>query len=277
MRPSTRTGDLQFATALRTAVNLPGSPHSYHSYSDSAPETDGNATCKGYNQWPSEETLPGFREANEVYVDKMLVLASRPLPAIPNKFNFLSFQALGNDVMRCMALSLELEETYFESFYNESFWVMRLIRYPPTHSIPETKDGLGCGEHCDYGCLTFVNQPSDPEGCLEVQSVDGSWIPADNSACGVDDSDSVLVVNIGDMLSLWTNGLYKSTPHRVVRPRPGAGERISVPFFFEPNYDALIEPLPHLGEPKFGPKVYGEHLLAKNKSNFNLPPASSAS
>lgn len=54
-----------------------------------------------------------------------------------------------------------------------------------------------------------------------------------------DPIEGAFVLNIGDMMRIWTNGLYRSTPHRVLRPAPGVGRRLSIPFFFEPNYDAL--------------------------------------
>ncbi len=198
----------------------------------------------GYNQYPSEALCPGFASASREYVNEML--------------------SLGNDVMRCVAASLDLENDYFAPYYERSFWVMRMIRYP---SSDEPRDegfdptGTGCGEHTDYGCLTFVNQPLQPTGCLQVRAANGSWVDADPIP-------GCFVVNIGDMLSRWTNGLFRSTAHRVLHPESGAGDRVSVPFFFEPNYDAVVEPLPHLGEPRFEPVAYGSHLLAKSLANF---------
>lgn len=79
------------------------------------------------------------------------------------------------------------------------------------------------------------------------------------------------VVNIGDMLELWTNGLFKATPHRVVRPLDRS--RLSIPFFFEPNYDAVVHPIAELAPPGVAsrlPVIYGEHLFAKTSSNFDF-------
>ena len=93
---------------------------------------------------------------------------------------------------------------------------------------------------------------------------DGSW-------AGVMAAPDELVVKLGDMMARWTNGLYRATPHRVLRPMTGA--RISIPFFFEPNYDAVIAPLPRCCEltgrsAMWPPVVYGDHLHAKTSSNF---------
>jgi isopenicillin N synthase-like dioxygenase len=62
----------------------------------------------------------------------------------------------------------------------------------------------------------------------------------------------------------WTNGLYKSTVHRVVS-KPGCGERYSVPFFFSINYDAEVTPLPEriVGKSDFIPLKAGEYVLER--------------
>ena len=56
------------------------------------------------------------------------------------------------------------------------------------------------------------------------------------------------VINVGEMLSHWTGGLYASTVHRVISPASGSGyHRYSVPFFFNPDHDAVVEPLVNKG------------------------------
>ena len=72
----------------------------------------------------------------------------------------------------------------------------------------------------------------------------------------------------GDMLKIWTNGLYQSTPHRVVQSQV---DRVSVPFFFEPNYDTVVSPLEVCvggGQPQYDPISYGQHFLQKCNGNF---------
>jgi isopenicillin N synthase-like dioxygenase len=49
------------------------------------------------------------------------------------------------------------------------------------------------------------------------------------------------VVNIGDMLQTWTSGLFPATPHRVVKSTKA--DRLSAPFFFDPNFKCLVSPL----------------------------------
>ncbi|MGJ3647628.1 isopenicillin N synthase family dioxygenase [Sphingomonas sp. GlSt437] len=104
--------------------------------------------------------------------------------------------------------------------------LFRLFRYPPGWT-----GGDGVGEHTDYGLLTLLAQ--DRHGGLEVRIGD-DWL-------AVPPREGLLVVNIGDMLDRLTGGRWRSTPHRVVNA--GDVERISWPLFFDPAYDARIEPL----------------------------------
>jgi len=167
--------------------------------------------------------------------------------------------------MECVALALGLPDDHFQEYYDDSFWVLRVIHYPLSDPAADQKD-LGCGVHTDYGCLTMINADST-RGCLQAKNTSGKWVT-------VEPLPGALTCNIGDMLARWTNGLYRSTPHRVLRPQSGAS-RISIPFFFEPNYQAEIAPLPQCctstGQPpRFPPIVYGDHLLSKTSSNFQL-------
>lgn len=143
------------------------------------------------------------------------------------------------------------------------------------------KDGeFGCGEHTDCtstlnclsdqrtnlmcvdGCLTFVNC-DEVTGALQVKNRQGVWVAADPVP-------GAFIVNVGDMLNHWTNGAYKSTPHRV--NNVGGCGRVSVPFFFEPNYDARIKPLEAFGAKDGFEVTFGEHLSKRVLSNFRYSP-----
>jgi len=113
--------------------------------------------------------------------------------------------------------------------------IARLLYYPapsnPQPLDPSQKDKeIGLGAHSDYECFTILLCSTAPG--LEILSPDDRWIPAP----AVEDS---FIINVADFLMRWTNGVYKSTVHRVVnRTR---NERFSVPFFFSINYDQTVE------------------------------------
>ncbi|KAI5852544.1 hypothetical protein DFP73DRAFT_533068 [Morchella snyderi] len=195
-----------------------------------------------------------------------LVQGPNPWPENPAHFRPLyetyiaSLHTVGHSLLRAMSLALSPTEDLFTPHLNSPFWCLRAIGYPP---LPTTSPGISCGAHTDYGCTTFL-LADETRGALEVRDKQGGWI-------GVDPLKGAYVVNIGDMLEVWTNGLWKSTVHRVVHR--GTGFRVSVPFFFEPDWDARVEPLQCClektgGVRKYEAKVYGEHLAERVKGNF---------
>jgi len=138
---------------------------------------------------------------------------------------------LGHSLMAGIALSLGLEESYFADRYtSDPFILFRIFNYPaPSES--ETESSLGVGEHTDYGLLTILKQ--DMSGGLEIKTK-SHWVAAHPIA-------NSFVCNIGDMLDRMTGGRYLSTPHRV---RNLAGrDRLSFPFFFDPNFNAEVKPI----------------------------------
>jgi isopenicillin N synthase-like dioxygenase len=176
---------------------------------------------------------------------------------------------VGTAVVRAMGMALGLgeDEEVFVQSTRDSFWVMRMIGYPALPAtMSQSEDDAGafsCGSHTDYGCVTLL-LADETKGALQVQAKNGDWIVADPMP-------GAFVVNIGDMMELWTNGLWKSTLHRVIHR--ASSYRISVPFFFEPNWEADIRPLKKCVEQTGGQELYpavkyGDHLKAKVESNF---------
>jgi isopenicillin N synthase-like dioxygenase len=165
-------------------------------------------------------------------------------------------------VLAGIALSLGLDRRYFADGYTASPTVLfRVFHYPP-QSTPD--DGWGVGEHTDYGLLTLLAQ--DDNAGLQVHTPDG-WVDAPPIP-------GTFVANLGDMLDRLTGGHYRSTPHRV-RNRTGA-ERLSFPFFFDPDFDATVPPLPGRArldaggrprwdgaDPRAFTGTYGDYLLGK--------------
>lgn len=135
---------------------------------------------------------------------------------------------------------------------------------------------LSCGEHTDYGMLTLVNQDAGI-AALQVRNAAGAWITAAPVP-------GTFVCNVGDMMRLWTNGRYTPTLHRVVNADP-ARSRVSIPYFHEPAFGTVVEPVVGLaavagdgggdgggggGGMVVEAKEYGEHLESKVFSNFEL-------
>jgi len=130
------------------------------------------------------------------------------------------------------ALGLGLPAGHFRPWFREPLTQLRLLHYPPQPADAGAVH-LGVEAHTDPGVFTILAQ--DDTGGLEVRNRVGDWIAAPPIA-------GSFVVNIGDMMQRWTNGRFVSTPHRV--GNRGATGRISVPFFANPDYEAVVEPLP---------------------------------
>lgn len=137
---------------------------------------------------------------------------------------------VAQEVLRGVASSLGLAADYFAAGYTANPTVLfRIFHYPPA---ADHDPGWGVGEHTDYGLLTLLLQ--DDNGGLQVHTPDG-WVDAPPLP-------DTFVCNIGDMLERLTGGWYRSTPHRV---RNTSGQdRLSFPFFFDPDFAAEVPPLP---------------------------------
>ena len=158
-------------------------------------------------------------------------------------------------LLRCFALAVGSKDPHsFDQYFTEPKTFIRLLHY--TSEPSNEANGLyACGAHSDYGMLTLLLTDDNPG--LQVQMEDGSWID-------IPPKRGAFVLNIGDMFERWTNGKFKSTVHRVTTPK-NANERYSIPFFFEPNFDALVECLDTCcsedNPPKYPPITAGQHLL----------------
>ena len=138
--------------------------------------------------------------------------------------------------MEGVSLSLGLPADYFARTYTgEPTVLFRIFHYPARGPAEIDWDGAwGVGEHTDYGLLTLLAQ--DRHGGLQVKGPNG-WIEAPPI-------EGALVCNIGDMLERLTGGRFRSTPHRVLN-RSGR-DRLSFPLFFDPDFNARMQPLPCL-------------------------------
>lgn len=186
----------------------------------------------GPNTWPD---LPGFADAVTAYYDAIL--------------------AVGDQLLLAFAMALGEDPDTFAKHATKTPSQLRLIHYPYN---PDAVDGEGIGAHTDYECFTLL-KPTAPG--LEVLNGAGEWID-------VPPVPGTFVVNIGDMLELWTNGAYVATSHRV---RKVAEERYSFPLFFNVDYHTEVKPLPQFTsrDGKSRPTLRaGEHLFAQTAQTF---------
>jgi isopenicillin N synthase-like dioxygenase len=168
---------------------------------------------------------------------------------------YTAFENSGLKILRAIARFLKIDEDYFVDTVRDGNSVMRLLHYPPLQGEPGSN--VRAGAHEDINTITLLLGAE--EAGLELLTKDGRWIP-------VSPRPGELVVNIGDMLQRLTNGVLRSTTHRVVNPPPErrGKSRYSMPFFLHFRSDFRIEALPGTvpsGEqPKEAPITANDYL-----------------
>lgn len=177
---------------------------------------------------------------------------------------FAAFTAVANQVMRGLAIALDLPPDFFVQRHDQQPFTLRFLHYPPPPSALEA-DQIRAGEHTDYGTITLLAQ--DDCGGLEVQTPDGEWIAAPSIP-------DALLVNLGDLMARWTNHRYRSTPHRVGLPAgANAGRsRYSVVFFCDANPDTEVACLPSCHNaahpPLYPPIRAGDYLVSRLNNTY---------
>ncbi len=174
---------------------------------------------------------------------------------------FETMSDLSKTLMRIFALGLDLPETYFDDKIDHHISMFRALKYPNQIEAP-LPGQLRAGAHSDYGSLTIVRTEDRPGG-LQVFNKAGEWVNVPAVAGG-------FVVNIGDLMMQWTNDLWSSTlASGCQSPAREAGDsaRLSLVFFHQPNYDAMVECLESCKGPgnpaKYEPVSSGDHLTSK--------------
>jgi isopenicillin N synthase-like dioxygenase len=196
------------------------------------------------NRWPG---LPGFRDAMVKFFDEFSVLADRTLA--------LLHEALELSPQGRTRIAIDRRSS-----------TVRLNHYPLADPVPaEEREGLtelgatALGYHTDPGVLTLLLQ--DDTGGLQTQSMRDGWID-------VPPLPGTVVVNLGDCMQSWTNDRWRAAVHRVVpmtRTR-----RFSIPYFSNPNRDAVIEPVPELSapRPRYRAVAWRAFIQARTDDNY---------
>ncbi len=165
-----------------------------------------NQPFTGSTVMPDESVAPGFAQFHYQLQEEILA------NVVPH-------------LLRALAIALKLDSDWFTPYFDDPILIHRTIYYPP--------DGGIAGKHTDNGIFTILIQEYFPTPSLRVYAKD-AWIDAE---C----VENAFVINLGDMLQLWTSGVFVSTPHEVIHALPHS--RVSIPLFLYPNVDSVIKPI----------------------------------
>lgn len=160
---------------------------------------------------------------------------------------------LGAQMMRIFAVALELPVDHFDACTVLDASTSTIRAYPSRYAPLEENPTVIFDEHFDGGMLTMLHQRGTYEG-LQVKTLEGTWFP-------VPVYEDAFVINVGELMTRWTNGTWPATRHRVVAAEDPEGYRFTLPTFYNVAVDTVVEPLPTtVGEdgPRFEPvTVYG--------------------
>ncbi|KAA8545897.1 hypothetical protein F0562_020652 [Nyssa sinensis] len=200
-------------------------------------EPDDKELTKWINQWPDYPSE--LREASEAYAEELKKLSYK--------------------LVELISLSLGLPAKRLNAFFKDQTSSIRLNHYPPC-PIPHL--ALGVGRHKDPGALTILGQ--DDVGGLEVKrKTDGEWIR-------VRPTPDAYIINVGDIIQVWSNDKYESVEHRVMVN--SQRERFSIPFFLNPGHHVMVEPLEELTDEqnpaKYKAYNWGKFRATRIRSNF---------
>lgn len=162
---------------------------------------------------------------------------------------------LSNAILDLLADSLEIPTADLRSWHQDPLTNMTLLHYPP--SPGQSVEGIH--PHKDTNTITFLHP--GPVAGLEIRTPGGDWI--DGAA-----PDHALVVNVGEMLELWSAGRFMATPHRVVN-RTNV-DRYSFPWFLVPRHDVVVEALVE-GQERFQDKTMPVGALSAEVWRTNWP------
>jgi isopenicillin N synthase-like dioxygenase len=159
-------------------------------------------------------------------------------------------------IMNVLAACLQLPTDFFMMRHVGVNVTLRFLHYP-ANMTQRSESQLGAGAHTDYGSITLLMQ--DDVGGLEVLDAQGEW----RQAVPVPEA---LVINTGDLMERWTNGMFRSTVHRV-RPVTGNRDRYSIALFVDPDPEVEVECIPSCATadrpPRYSTITAGEHIKQK--------------
>ncbi|PSS29022.1 Codeine O-demethylase [Actinidia chinensis var. chinensis] len=202
---------------------------------------------EGYGQTILVEEAQKVDWADRFYMITNPLHRRKPhlLPQLPSSLretleSYISeLQKLAMTLFGFMAKALKIGKSEMEEMFGDGMQSMRMTYYPP---CPQPQKVMGLTAHSDATVITILLQLNGVEG-LQVKR-DGNWIP-------VSILPNAFVVNVGDILEIFSNGLYKSIEHRATVN--SVKERISIAMFFKPKLESEIGPSSTLINPKNPP------------------------
>lgn len=195
------------------------------------------ATSYAANTWP--DTAPGFQPRVQRY--------------------FAEAQKVARTLMTAFTDALALPARYFDPMIDHSIEVLKMNNFALPEGEADVSTLQGMGAHTDFGILTVLWADQVPG--LQVLDRDGGWHD-------VAPADGALLINLGDAMARWTNDRWLSTVHRVDPPVVDGRiqRRRSAAFFFDGNYDAVLEALPGTladGEIGYEPITVADNIAMK--------------
>ena len=201
---------------------------------------------KGERAMPWPKDMPEFEAALRAYFAACIQLSENVLELI------------------CQAMGAE-PDALAHHFGERHTSTARINHYPAYDPLPEEDSGtvnalgdMALHHHTDPGALTLLFQ--DNVGGLQALSNEDGWIdvPADGNA---------IVINLGDIMQVWTNDRYKAAMHRVTQ-RTDQRSRYSIPFFYQPIAGAVIEPLDQKAPPRYRAFSWRDFIQARVDDNY---------
>ncbi|XP_061170418.1 uncharacterized protein LOC133179710 [Saccostrea echinata] len=205
------------------------------------------------------------REGYTMLVSKDGTLPQNMPPEIMSTFKeiYITCTKLALRMLDLLSIGLDKDREYLRQFHRGicvggNSTTLRSNYYPP---IKEIKEGQArCGEHSDYGTITFLFQDDMPG--LEAKSPSDEYLP-------VPPVEGTIVMNVGDMMQRWSADRLKATKHRVVVPQKDKARerpRQSIAVFVTPDDDITITCID--GSNKYPPIRYLDYLKTKIDANF---------
>lgn len=186
-------------------------------------------------KWPSSPK--NFKKSWNIYYQKMVFLVDK--------------------ILEAFAISLNLDKDFFKKYTNKHSSALRALNYPEIKGYNTPENQIRASPHTDYGTITILK--TDGPG-LQVQ-IDSKWID-------VPIIDDTFIINIGDIMQRWTNDMWSSTVHQVIKVDNTNERRQSIAFFHNPNNDALIEPILKNELTNYKPIIAKDFIMKKHISTL---------